>query len=340
MTCLCFLDPALCRNACGSAQRRNACEEVGMKNITIQAFAKVNLCLDVKGLMEGGYHEIAMILQQIHLHDDVRIEWNEQKDPNRYVDVELGSSRDDIPLDETNLAWKAALEMAKVRGDGPAGKLKLWIEKRIPMAAGLAGGSSDCAAVIHGLNVLWELGLSLEELCQVGARLGSDVPFCIMGQAAADPVLKERFENDENAAHCAIATGRGTDLQPIMGLKRHMVLARPDIDVSTGEVYNGIDGMTIDRRPDIEEMRDAIMKNNAEGIEKNMVNVLELFTLKRYPVVVYTKDKVQDLCKGPVLMSGSGPTIYCLCRNEEEACGIFRQLEAAGIESYRTMTTF
>ena len=340
MTCLYLLN---------CTQDRKACEEVNMKSITIKAFAKVNLCLDVRGLMEDGYHEVAMILQQIDLHDKVRLDWTEAKvpaeDSEKEVPVKglkigLGSSRRDIPMDESNLAWRAAQEIEKVRGESPAGKLDIWIEKRIPMAAGLAGGSSDCAAVIHGLNILWEMGLSLDELCQVGARIGSDVPFCIMGQAVADPILQETFMGDEKATHCAIATGRGTDLEPISGLDRDLVLAKPDISVSTGEVYRGIDGMNIEERPDIDEMKRAIEQDNIETIEKNMINVLELFTLKRYPLVVYTKNKVQEKCKGPVLMSGSGPTIYCLCESEDAARELCEEMRATEIESYCTKTTF
>ena len=339
-----------------------------MKSISIKAFAKVNLCLDVKGLLDNGYHDVAMILQQIALHDDVRLSWEDTESirPGRgdeadvrrireglgevnddeatsdragSIEIELGSNRGDIPLDDSNLAWKAAEEMAALCGD-VRGRLGIWIEKRIPMAAGLAGGSSDCAAVIHGLNRIWDLDMDLSQLCEVGARLGSDVPFCIMGQAAADPVLKENFSEDESVAHCAVAVGRGTKLRPIQGLVSHIILAKPDISVSTKEVYDGIDGMTIDTRPDIEEMESGLKKNDLGTIEKNMVNVLENFTLKRYPVVVYTKDKVQDLCKGPVLMSGSGPTIYCLCNTEEEARTVSRELEMVGIESYCTETTF
>ena len=319
-----------------------------MESITVKAFAKVNLCLDVRGLMDNGYHEVAMILQQIDLHDDVILSWEEAEevetpagaDPLEGLEIKLEVSRGDVPADGSNLAWKAAEEMARECGEAPQGRLCIRIEKRIPMAAGLAGGSSDCAAVIHGLNRLWGLGMKVEQLCEVGARLGSDVPFCVMGQAAADPIIKADLAGDENAAHCAIARGRGTDMEPIPGLESHMALVKPDISVSTKEVYTGIDGMTIDERPDIQEMKRALENKDMATIEKNMVNVLEKFTLKRYSVVVYTKDKVQDVCNGPVLMSGSGPTIYCLCKSEEEARSVCERLENGENRCICTKTTF
>ena len=313
-----------------------------MQSIRVKAFAKINLCLDVKGLMDDGYHEVVMIMQQIDLHDDIGLIW--ESDPATVDDdvlqdgsvegvrISLGSDRDDIPADDSNLAWKAAAEMTRVYGEGRRGSLEIGIEKRIPMAAGLAGGSSDCAAVIHGLNRLWDLGLDVGQLCSIGASIGSDVPFCIMGQAAADPAVREDFRSDPFATHCAIARGRGTDLEPIAGLDSYIALIKPDIGVSTAEVYRGIDGEVIEKRPDIEEMRMALEKKDMLLLEKNMVNVLENFTLKRYPVVVYTKNKVQGLYKGPVLMSGSGPTIFCLCKSREEADRLCEKMRAEDME--------
>ena len=308
-----------------------------MESIRIKAFAKVNLCLDVKGLIEGGYHEVEMILQQISLHDEIDLTWEDDPASDK-VEISLTVSRDDVPADGTNLAWKAAEEMAAEAGD-IRGRLSIHIDKNIPMAAGLAGGSSDCGAVIHGLNILWDLDMNIEQLCRIGARLGSDVPFCIMGQAAADPILKEIFRDDPGAAHCAIAQGRGTDLEPITGLSSHILLAKPDIPVSTREVYEGIDRVEIEARPDIDEMRLGLEKKDMELIEKNMVNVLENFTLKGYPMVVYTKNKVQNTWNGPVLMSGSGPTIYCLCNSEDEAASICEAVREPDIRCFCTDTT-
>ena len=312
-----------------------------MRNISIKAFAKVNLCLDVLGRMEDGYHRVEMILQQIDIHDDINMRWLDDPEADG-VDISLsvkGGREGDVPAGRSNLAWKAADEMALSYGAGRKGKLSIEIEKHIPVAAGLAGGSSDCGAVIHGLNILWDLGLDVRQLCETGGKLGSDVPFCIMAQAAADPVLKELFSADDNAGHCAIARGRGTDMEPIKGLRSYMVLAKPDISVSTKEAYEGIDGIRIDAHPDIKAMAEAIAEEKDEEIEKNMINVLEKFTLKRYPMVVYTKNKVQNTSEGPVLMSGSGPTIYCLCRSEEEGRRICEEISEDGLDCFCTMTT-
>ena len=314
-----------------------------MKKVSINAYAKINLCLDVRDAMKNGFHEVAMIMQQIGLCDRLSLSWDDLQEEGSSSDgsigISLSTDRRDLPVDEGNLAYRAAREMIEEYGDGLRGRISIHIEKNIPMAAGLAGGSSDCAAVIHGINLLWGLGLDVAALCRIGARLGSDVPFCIMGQAAADPALKETFEDDPGKGHCAMATGRGTDLRPIKGLEGWVVLSKPDISVSTKEAYDGIDGMHINKRPDPDEMERALREHNRDLIVKNMVNVLENFTLKRYPVVVYTKDKMQEMCKTPPLMSGSGPTVFCLCDTEEEGADICRVMKTINGESFLTETT-
>ena len=321
---------------------------------SIQAFAKINLCLDVKGKLPGGYHEVAMILQQIELHDVVTVEWmdgieydiddsTEFRDScSSPIEIRLTCDNPEIPLGEENLAFRAAREMIGRYGSGRRGTIAIDIEKNIPMAAGLAGGSSDCAAVIHAISCLWKLDMSIDELCQVGAELGSDVPFCVMGQAAADPVLKEVFSGDPRAVHCAVARGRGTDLEPVAGLNSYLVLSKPPVSVSTREVYQGIDNEVIEERPDIDEMVRGLSEKNIALIEKNMVNVLENFTLKRYPIVVYTKNNIQDECKSSspmTLMSGSGPTVFRLCTSKDEAEEICCKMRKINGESYWTRTT-
>ena len=318
-----------------------------MNEISINAYAKINLCLDVRGKLPGGYHEVAMVMQQIGLHDVIDIRWmpgeESLKDKgclSENISIRLKCDDPRIPHDETNLAYKAAEVMREGYAGSRRGVIEIEIQKNIPMAAGLAGGSSDCGAVIHGINRLWDLGLTVDELCTEGAKLGSDVPFCIMGQAAADPALKEVFREDPNATHCAIATGRGTDLEPIPGLESYLVLSKPPISVSTGEVYRGIDEAEIREVPDIPEMVRGLREKNMEIIEKNMINVLENYTLRMYPIVVYTKNKIQDEYNSKPLMSGSGPTVFCLCKGEEEAVRICEGMTGINEESYWTQTTF
>lgn len=241
---------------------------------------------------------------------------------------------------------KAARGNAKAAASTEAagGVLTIDIQKQIPMAAGLAGGSSNCAAVLHAINQLWELNLSVKELCRIGARLGSDVPFCIMGQAAAEKALQESFADDPDACHCALATGTGTDLKPLTGLDSFIVLSKPAIGVSTAEVYRGIDNEGIPRHPDNNAVISAICENNYKVLEEKMVNVLENFALKRYPIIVYTKNIMSDLCQSAgipncVMMSGSGPTVFCLCEELSKAQQICEVMKARNPESFVAKTT-
>ncbi len=284
-----------------------------MKRIQLHAYAKINLTLDVTGKRPNGYHDVEMIMQQISLCDEVTVSW------------EAGSVRRGKP--------------GQTAEPDPTG-----IQKQIPMAAGLAGGSSNCAAVLHAINQLWELNLSVKELCRIGARLGSDVPFCIMGQAAAEEALQESFADDPDACHCALATGTGTDLKPLTGLDSFIVLSKPAIGVSTAEVYRGIDNEGIPRHPDNNAVISAICENNYKVLEEKMVNVLENFALKRYPIIVYTKNIMSDLCQSAgisncVMMSGSGPTVFCLCEELSKAQQICEVMKSRNPESFVAKTT-
>ena len=352
-----------------------------MKKIQLHAYAKINLTLDVTGKRPNGYHDVEMIMQQISLCDEVTVSWEAgsvkrgkpdqtAKPDQTGIQIQLTVSRPDLPADSSNLAWKAAEEMIAEFG-GPAdgnaktaagtdaasgssktaagtgaasGVLTIDIQKQIPMAAGLAGGSSNCAAVLHAINQLWELNLPVKELCRIGARLGSDVPFCIMGQAAAEEALQESFADDPDACHCALATGTGTDLKPLTGLDSFIVLSKPAIGVSTAEVYRGIDNEGIPRHPDNNAVISAIFENNYKVLEEKMVNVLENFALKRYPIIVYTKNIMSDLCQSAgipncVMMSGSGPTVFCLCEELSKAQQICEVMKSRNPESFVAKTT-
>ena len=320
-----------------------------MKKIELKAFAKINLSLDVQGLLPNGFHRVEMIMQQILLCDDIIVKWSDQKEesqPHNNVTVSLSTNKYFLPSDERNLAYKAALMMidrfsGMIPSPKHSGHIRIDIKKRIPVAAGLAGGSSNCAAVIHALNKLWSLELTLDEMCELGSMLGSDVPFCIMGQAAANDMLRETFSGDPLCCHCALATGTGTELHPITGLKSHLVLSKPAISVSTAEVYRGIDKEEIPEHPDNHELIKALDENNSHVIKKNMINVLENFTLKRYPIVMYTKNKMQNLCNSNgVLMSGSGPTIFGLCSNINESKKICQEMLKYNKETFWTRTTW
>ena len=250
-----------------------------------------------------------------------------------------GNARDAASTKVAGGSTKAAADT-----EAAGGVLTIDIQKQIPMAAGLAGGSSNCAAVLHAINQLWELNLSVKELCRIGARLGSDVPFCIMGQAAAEEALQESFADDPDACHCALATGTGTNLKPLTGLDSFIVLSKPAIGVSTAEVYRGIDNEGIPRHPDNNAVISAICENNYKVLEEKMVNVLENFALKSYPIIVYTKNIMSDLCQSAgipncVMMSGSGPTVFCLCEELSKAQQICEVMKARNPESFVAKTT-
>ena len=314
-------------------------------SIGLKSYAKINLSLDVKGVTDDGMHLVEMVMQQILLCDEVAMRWTPAEAAGTAdhdtLQINLKTNRSYLPTDERNLAYKAALVMRDIAGEASAGTLDINIRKRIPVAAGLAGGSGNGAAVLHGLNVLWGLDLSLQQLCDAGAKLGSDVPFCVMGQAAENEALKDRFAGDPLACHCALATGTGTDLVPLKGLKSHIVLSKPPISVSTAKAYQGIDNIEIKTRPNTEELIEGLKTRDLSRIEKNMVNVLENYTLMEYPTVVYTKNKMQELCgERAVLMSGSGPSVYGLTDSIRQSRSICDEMLKLNRESFWTRTTY
>lgn len=343
-----------------------------LKKVQLRAYAKINLSLDVLGALENGFHQVEMVMQQILLCDDIMVRWDPQdanhtaddgnrstgRQPQRRMEpqndrktdlqnsdepiaIRLSTNRYFLPTDERNLAYRAAALMAEKYAGDRRGTIIIDIKKRIPVAAGLAGGSSNAAAVIHAVRKLWDLDLTLEDLCRTGAQLGSDVPFCIMGQAAANKALKADFAKDPLACHCALATGTGTDLRPLKGLRSHLVLSKPALSVSTAKVYQGIDSVAIPEHPDNDELIRGLVTNSTALIRKNMINVLENYTLKHYPIVMYTKNKMQKMCSpGSVLMSGSGPTVFGLCRDAEESRTICRKMLRDNKESFWTRTTW
>lgn len=320
-----------------------------MNKISIMSYAKINLSLDVLGLLTNGYHLVEMVMQQLELHDVVTVKWTEGenlKDPQ----IVLTSSREDLPLNHENIAYKAAEMM--MESLHKKGKVEINIEKNIPVAAGLAGGSGNGAAVLHGLNHLWKAGLTVEELCHMGVKLGADVPFCIMGQAKENLQLGENINNDALACTCALAEGIGEKLTPIAPLNAHILLSKPAIGVSTAEVYNGIDTelalkkpeqqgqtATIEHHIDTKELINGLNTENYNKVIANMSNILELFSVKRYPIIMYTKDKInQQGNAAKVLMSGSGPTVFAIYFEKSKLEEDYNLLSKINKETYATRT--
>ncbi|MEA4922335.1 MAG: 4-(cytidine 5'-diphospho)-2-C-methyl-D-erythritol kinase [Eubacteriaceae bacterium] len=306
-----------------------------MKEIMIKAYGKINLSLDVLGVMDNGFHQVDMVMHMVDLHDDVFVKWEEKNAGG--LEIMLDPGRQDLPADENNLAYKAAVSVKEKYRPSISGTLKIRIEKRIPVAAGLAGGSGNGAAVLVALNRLWDLGLSVEELCSIGAELGADMAFSVMGTAKMNE--NSGLSGDPMASTCARATGTGTDLEPLPAYPAGVVLSKPNISVSTKTVYEGIDKVHIAEHPDIDEQVQGIKEKDWGKIKRNMINVLENHTLKRYDIVVYTKNNMQNACsKGAVLMSGSGPTVFALFHDRAEQEEVYMKMKRINEETYNIET--
>ncbi|WP_211749468.1 4-(cytidine 5'-diphospho)-2-C-methyl-D-erythritol kinase [Paenibacillus sp. Marseille-Q4541] len=273
-----------------------------------KAPAKINLMLDVLHKRSDGYHEVEMIMTMVDLAD--RIEMEEMPRDTIMISSQAGY----IPLDEKNLAFQAA-KLVKERYDVKKG-VYIHLDKKIPVAAGLAGGSSDAAATLRGLNKLWGLGISDEELRLLGAELGSDVPFCITGGTA-------------------LATGRGEKLTMMPNPPQcWVVLAKPPINVSTAEVYGRVKSDRIVHHPSAQRMEEAIRNQSFAGVCQELGNVLEDVTLKLHPEVGQLKEAMLRLGADGVLMSGSGPTVFGLISKESKVPRIYNGLRGFCKEVY------
>lgn len=308
----------------------------------VSSYAKINFSIDVTGILENGMHTVDMIMHQIDFYDDVNLSFSEEGEKScGDVNITLTTNRRYLPTDQRNLAYKAAeLMIENYKERIPGGDLSLHIHKRIPVAAGMAGGSGNGAAVLHGLNAMWNLDLSLEELCELGSQLGSDVPFCVMGQARMNFHLPRKVRKDSLAVSCARATGTGTTLEPLQSVKKAVVIAKPPIGVSTKEVYQGIDHCEIGQRPDNDAMCIAIKEKDHAEFLNQCINVLECYTLEAYPEVKALKNcLLEDQRAEKVLMSGSGPTVFALYQRIAEARKACAMLREQGYEAYWTKTT-
>lgn len=308
--------------------------------ITLHSQAKINLSLDVGKPRGDGMHPVDMILQQIAFHDDVSVAFLPRTSggtggPRRII---LTSNRKYLPTDERNLAYRAALLMDRKYGSRiPAGDIRIDILKRIPIAAGLAGGSGNGTAVLHALNVLWGLRLPLAAIMKLSEELGSDCPFCAASQAKTDRELPDEIRSAPEAGCCMRATGTGTDLTPVAPLRSPLVIAKPRFGVSTAEVYRGIDRLEIRRRPDNDRLARALDRND-RTMTKDFINVLEEYTLRNYPQVQDLKHLLTDHGADIALMSGSGPTVFGLFRSMNTAMEASEAARKFGAEAYWTKT--
>ncbi len=265
----------------------------------IFARAKINLTLDITGLRSDGYHEVEMIMQTVGLSDRLVFE-------PYHNGIVINCDNPDLPVGPENLVCKAALLLQEYTGQAKGAIINL--NKNIPLAAGLAGGSADAAAALKGLNNLWGLNLHFSELLSLGEHIGADVPFCLMGGTA-------------------LARGKGEILLPLKPLPRFgIILVKPPFGVSTGRVYQQYDLTGGGARPDTKRMLEAIENRNLSDIGGLLSNILEETTACLYPQIKFLKQApVREGAVGAV-MSGSGPTFFGLCENEAKADNIARNL--------------
>lgn len=273
--------------------------------LKFKAYAKVNLGLDVLRRREDGYHEVKMIMQTVNLFDRITLENTDTGI------IEVSTNLSFLPNNENNLAYKAA----KILMDEFNVKegLKIHIDKHIPVAAGMAGGSTDASTVMYGVNKLFSLGLDEKGLMERGVKIGADVPYCIMGGTALSEGIGEVLTKLPQAPRCKI------------------LIAKPPISVSTKFVYENLHANELKYHPDIDGMVDAIKNNDLYGVCERMGNVLETVTVKEYPVIDELKTIMKDNGAVNSLMSGSGPTVFGLFDDEEKAENAYKVLKEKGL---------
>ncbi len=285
-----------------------------MNEIRLKAYGKINLGLDVLRKREDGYHDLDMIMQMVDVYDDIIISKNNTGDIKVKTDtMVLANSKD-------NLAYSAA-KMLIDEFEIKEG-VDIFIKKRIPIAAGMAGGSSDCATTFVGINQLFELGLSKEELMERGVRLGADVPYCILGGTA-------------------IARGIGEVLTPLPAPpKCHIIIAKPPVSVSTAYVYGHIKPDKITKHPDIEGMATAIKNQDLNKMSSLIYNVMEKVTVGEYPIITKIKQLMLDNGALNAIMSGSGPTVFGIFDDKEKAQCCVDLINEKGLTEQLYLTKF
>lgn len=284
-----------------------------MKEISVKALAKINLGLDVVRRREDGYHEVRMIMQTIHLFDRLEI----SKNTSGQITMETNLAF--LPTNENNLVCKAAKLLTDEFGikDG----VHVWLHKHIPVAAGMAGGSTDAAAVLYGMNRIFDLGLSKEELMERGVKIGADVPYCVMRGTALAEGIGEKL----------------TKLPPMV--KCPVLIAKPQINVSTKFVYENLKLDADTEHPDIDRLVADIREKNLTKIAADMGNVLETVTIPAYPVIADIKENMLQNGAANAMMSGSGPTVFGLFEKEADAVQAYEAMKRSGLAKQIYLTS-
>lgn len=279
-----------------------------------KAYGKINLGLDVLRRRPDGYHEVKMIMQTVDICDDLTFE--KRQEPGVALEIEGA----ELPADEDNLICRAAALLLKEKNIAEG--VRITLKKRIPIAAGMAGGSADAAATLRGLNALFELGCSTGELQELGVKLGADIPYCIAGGTM-------------------LSEGIGEILTPLpFPPACHLVVAKPAIDVSTAFVYGHLQADKLAFHPDIDGMVKALAGGDLKGITDRMGNVLETVTEREYPVIGRLKALMCEMGAENALMSGSGPTVFGICKEKETAAQIAAAIEEKKLAGTVFVTTF
>lgn len=259
-----------------------------MKTLTRNAYAKVNLALDVLRRREDGYHDVCMIMQNLSLYDTLTFTVEEADT----LTITLACDKAFVSCDARNLIYKAIALMGETYH--LTGHVHVELVKRIPVEAGMAGGSTDCAAAFHAMRELYGLDVSDQELMKLGVKLGADVPYCIMAKTALSEGIGEVL----------------TEVAPLPDC--FVVVAKPTISVSTKMVYENLHANELQHHPDVAGMVDALKQGDLSGVASRMENVLETVTTKLYPQIEEIKQTMKESGAENAIMSGSGPTVFGL----------------------------
>lgn len=284
-----------------------------MEELSLKALAKINIGLDVVKRREDGYHEVRMIMQTLHLYDRLTI--TKKKEPGISISADVSY----VPTNENNLIYKAGMLLMEEFGIKEG--VHVALEKRIPVAAGMAGGSTDAAAMLFGMNRLFELKLTKKQLMERGVKIGADVPYCIMRGTA-------------------LAEGIGEDLSAIDPMVPcYVLVAKPGISVSTKWVYENLHLNENSKHPDIDLLLDDLKAQDLHKIANDMGNILESVTIPKYPVIAQIKEKMMESGAINAMMSGSGPTVFGLFEDKKTAYEAKQKMKDEGLAKQIYVTT-
>lgn len=271
----------------------------------LKAYGKINLALDVLRKREDGYHDVRMVMQTVGIYDGIEIEKTDTGE------IEIETNIFFLPTNENNIVYKA-VKMLFDEFHINSG-VRIYLKKFIPVAAGMAGGSSDAASVLFGINKMFQLGLSMRELMERGVKLGADVPYCLMRGTALSEGIGEKLQRLPDMIQCSV------------------LIAKPPISVSTKFVYENLKLDEVENHPDIDGMIKAISTGNLDGVASKLGNVLENVTVKEYPQIQDIKNAMIEQNAINSLMSGSGPTVFGLFKTEKEAYEAKEAIKQSGL---------